>query len=913
MRPVDRDSVSDLGVVPQKAEPKWYNKHVRVLSLIPGASIYIAYKAFQQQKGAAAAGSLVPYHSTKYLDKYSKTEACFLAVPVLGNIFAFFKVLHEKASEFRQDTAQTLLAQLKADNPQYAIDKFKHLSPEELGGVFRALHDEARFEVLNRNAQEFMGMFIHAQDSLATKAAYVKELIPEIRQFADRPETLGEWISNLVQWSGCPQREIENAILEAGWKNVSTIPVNTRWEFCKQQKTDVMYALNYLGLEGFDPGLHAGFDQKCKGILSSPALVQEMHDNEAEFFSALQKAVKGYKYDFTDFFNTHGQAVVDAFLDSCDRNEVPLHLNRMEFACTLLQKCNLSTEYRRHLLDQIAQDFDQLGMMQKPSAATADEVRVMANVLKEFNKFNREDLSQKLSLRAKVKQKLQRAPQKQEVPSIQAFYENARDFVQYNPHGLPDDDKPQTLLMFARIHNKLFAPEKPSLQVSKVPSSLRIHSKNVEAKLAELTNDNNKSIFLTDANAFYKWIQDNKAFISDPQIQTAIKEMINELPRDMRQPFLGDIKAIARQQKTPEIVAFFFEPILREIDTAHARVAPEAVIPESPEEEEVPEEARDVVESPAISLASFLSDELPAKKPAAEVYRSILTCPLSELPDMLKPIMLDVRTQRNAIARLINTSDEEIARLQQEIEQVNESLRFVARATANPETAELLGADIQSFERQQLDNLQTKLSAARTLLEKRKIQYKQQDAHLKDLFKLVKFAQATDKKDQPTSLQSFIVEPVKRQRESKETSRARGEIKEALARIKGSLEQAAQVEEPEQVAAPEHFADITEIESALSKIKTLVDRSAQKQELLNAMQELENILQLNQEKEKVINYEDLMNKCYRLLASPRSLYENSSYPLLKQMIEDLANYAREEPTPRVKAALESAAKRTTTP
>lgn len=568
-----KSTVSGWGT--QAAE--WGNRHVRVLSVLPFASLYVTYKILSQPKPSAVEASLLPKHSAKYLDKYSTAGAIVIGIPVLGSLIAPFVIMHEKGRAFQDKRLLSLIQNPAATNAQIDIKKFKNLNPRELSNLLQKLHEspEKAIEVHENSKVAFILEQVIASKEPAARKEYVKELISAMKPLGHQA-----YIDTLVKCLTTPasipteiaqaRKEVEFAILEAKWQNVD-IGVDTRWEYDKNKSgetSDVMHALKYVCLDNYDPQLQLGFDEKCKPFLSADAVKAELDENE-DCMAALQKAVKQDKLfgkdSFADLFK-NGHVIADEVLSSLrevavinheDANKIEENFNRIEFACTLLQRCDtLTAQQRGELLAQIAKNFNQIGAVfprrNISNAQLNREVHVMMNVLMEFNKLNRDDLN----LPGRKTRAGQIGPETS--AALKNFYENANRFIQQNVGKLvtitPEDQK--KLNMIDPINKQLFLQKAPPLKLSKLPIYRRVPSEDdVNKKIGELNS--HKKTLLADPKAFFdKVVKDNKVFLAHPGVQQAIKDMINELPADMQQRFVNGVIVAALQQKT----AFLTDP-----------------------------------------------------------------------------------------------------------------------------------------------------------------------------------------------------------------------------------------------------------------------------------------------------------------------------------------------------------------
>lgn len=554
---------------------KWGNKHVRVLSLIPGASIYIAYKIFKQENALRGKPPDLHDHSTKYLAKYNKKGAILLAIPIVGNIIAPFVILHERYVKIQDVKAeQALFKLLIQPDAKIDVNKFKNLPSKELGMLLNDIHTSYNSNESEKAAADFFDdtkvgdlvkEIINTKGTTFEKRQYIQGIIKEIKQSADELES----IEPLIAWlktcaPDVTPDEIETAILEAQWDNVHEISVDTRWDFCKEQwgPTPAMQALGYLGIESHADTyllkLHLGFEERCKGILSSV----ETKDITPEFIIAMHQAMKmdeNFQRDsFSKLFEAHSNDIVTLFLNNARDVSSPFVSNfklfdRIELAQMLLQKCeNLTVKQRGDLLEQIAKDFTNLQELAKTHPPTNNELKaqahLMAKVLMEFNKFNRTDFEKKFFTL--------KSPElsKDTIKNLKDFYKTASSFVttEENRKLLSDKEDFQKMLsMIDPISKKLFE-EKQGLEKEK-------------NALNSLKNPDNRSILKTNPMKFYKWMSNNKQLLSDPRLQGAIKDMINELPLDMRKLFVLELHKAAIKGNDTTIAKFLTETILPSI------------------------------------------------------------------------------------------------------------------------------------------------------------------------------------------------------------------------------------------------------------------------------------------------------------------------------------------------------------
>lgn len=612
---------------------KWHNKHVRLLSLIPGASIAIARKVFQQ-KSTQSTSSLGQDHNVQYIKSYSKPGAIVLAIPVIGNIFALFKIVGQgigRALDTR--AAEKLLKGLKGDPSKFDVSAYKNMTPAQFAFAWKELAQPKTAAALtqedllnNPSLKKLTEALIGAQPA-EKKAEYVKQLLEHLKDVADKP--VDKQLPKLIKWladcSKLPKETIQMAVLQAKWTYVTEIPENVRWEFDKAssqppESRDFVHALRYMAAYEDNPHLHMGFGEQCKAILRLSNIGQEIRDtgpNDPTPIIALQKAVKIQGENvFSEFFAAHGQALAETFFDTEEAvtaekasqgiPEPQQTLDRIEFAGMLLRQCpGLSMGHRSYLLNEIAEDFAQLDLKHP----TENQLHVLSQVLMEFNKFEPKELSlEAATLSEKLKGFFTKKPDRtSQVPPpsrarFKEFFEDASRFIENNQALLTDENDQKRVALLKHVNAKLFAskpgesaqvaPEQvaPEQEVSLSDKLDKLFSKVKKAaislggreqpvsreefdrgKAAFLENIPKQASLLLNADAFHTWIQSNKQYLADSTVQTAVKQLVQQLPSEMQPDFLSksitaaikqsqedmDQKTDAEQEQAMALVSFF--------------------------------------------------------------------------------------------------------------------------------------------------------------------------------------------------------------------------------------------------------------------------------------------------------------------------------------------------------------------
>lgn len=631
MTPVNKRDVptpSDQPAATAGSKLKWHNKHVRILSLIPGASIAIARKVFKQ-KGTPATSSLKQDHSVQYLKSYSKAGAVVLAIPVIGNIFALFKIVGQGIGRALDTRAtEELLKGLKGDADKFDVSTYKNMTPAQLAFAWKELAHPKNGAALtqeqmlaNPSLKKLTEALIAAQPE-EKRAEYVKQLLENLKDTLDQPgdKQLTQLVNWLVECSKLPKETIQMAVLQAKWTYVEAIPVKVRWEFDKAPsqpgeppESDFVHALRYLAAYEDNPYLHMGFTEHSEGILNSKNIeyLKTVDPNDPAPIRALQEAVKiKDETSFSGFFAAHGEALLDIFFHTLNAvsdekelqgmSESAIALDRIEFAGMLLRQCpQLSMVHKSYLLNQIVEDF---AIIDKKHP-TENQLRVLSQVLMEFNQFTPKDLSlEDPTLSEKFKAIFKKTDHDKQIalPSkarFKNFFEEASGFIEKNKARLKDENDQKRVALLEHVKAKAFESDrteaalgtaKPQVSISSKLDKILANTKKAtqrlmgkevpispeefnQGKLVFVESLPKQAALLLDADAFHTWIQANKQYMTDPQVKDAVSKLIGQLPSEMQITFLRtlcgasieqskrdmDQKTDAEQQQEMALASFF--------------------------------------------------------------------------------------------------------------------------------------------------------------------------------------------------------------------------------------------------------------------------------------------------------------------------------------------------------------------
>lgn len=407
MKPVSNGPapLSQLPVENKNKTHSWGEKNVRILSGIPFASTYVAFKVLFSKPPKLASHD----HTFEYVNSFSTGEAIVLGIPFFGNIYAYFKIV-------RQNTQEGLLKALsngqltrgfKDKEVQQALQS---LIIEEKPWIPDVRTDGISISTANilKNPENPL--------SKEKKIHFVKNLIESIKNAdpsSDTPETTDPLVRWLEKQSDLGKHEIIKLLIDSNWQNIDSLDLNTRWKHASWQdmqpveggqpqalpgERNETQALRYLAKASpSNSGLSIGFERKSKKILDrldKKRLV--VSSTFIERFRAATANPSEGKTVASNFFAKESETVAQSFLRSSPALSSSLQpqeaWNRIWFASTLLQQGkNLSVESTLGLLKQVAKDFKAIENTTSPSV---EDLHLITTVLMAFNKLDKESLKQ---------------------------------------------------------------------------------------------------------------------------------------------------------------------------------------------------------------------------------------------------------------------------------------------------------------------------------------------------------------------------------------------------------------------------------------------------------------------------------------------------------------------------------------
>lgn len=532
---------------------KWGKIAIQVLSTLPLFQWGIVYEILQQKKTPNTATNLNK-HIIEYLNSYNSTETFFLSIPICGTVVAFCKI-YKNSSSKASDQVQQLRQLTPGDlsDPAMDIAKFEKIDENVLGNLLKPL-DYTNDE--NIPIAQNIKKIIANKGSREEKIRFFKGLMKEIKSSAADPTQASkviEWYATHVSDpspEGLSIKEIEQAILSAGWEHVSSINVDTRWEYACEGVNPLTYALDYLNQapDAASSERTLGFDRKCKHILKK-TIPFDVSINQ-KFINKLQIAIKlhGNAF-FTDFIFHNATKLANAFANLEPGQDRSIVFNNINFANILLKNSRLYNETRITILSKIS---DNLSIIEKQETViTKEEFDILLNILKEFNKLNKVDLLEISN--SEMSQK------------INKLFRLANELIQKYPKEKMTEDDRKGVDAIEKILNKLQklspdifssssqppiveaeAPKTPTKRLSRFTASLKTGVKKrlggLQAQLDSVTDfNNNQDVFIVSSAEFLNWMQNRNVDFTNKDLNSSIEKMLMNLPIDMRKEFIRDV------------------------------------------------------------------------------------------------------------------------------------------------------------------------------------------------------------------------------------------------------------------------------------------------------------------------------------------------------------------------------------
>lgn len=568
------------GAASKTAETKWGK--IQILSTIPIVNWIVSCMIWSRPKTAQAPSADL---TAKYLNSYSNTDAAILAFPIVGSIFAIYKVIHQPTPP--APLKELTFADLSRDQP-IDITKFQTINGSTLGHLLNTSEDQNYYT--NVSITDNISSIINQQ---ANKEEFIRDFIISIKSSADlspeRSISLIKWMSENFVSEAVSKDKLDELILASGWTHVASLSVDARWKYATKDQDLVSYALNRLTSPPYqDPRMSAltfGFDTKCKHTLET-SNIQNM---DQVFIDKLEEAIKlkGESFFSTFFFNK-GTQLANAFIAS-STGQIDNQFLRtkgftdIEFAYTILKNCRLDDAKKLEVFNKIGSTFNLFPHRNPP---TGNEFRIILNVLKEFNKFN------SASFDASVSPLLTR--------NIGKLFIAANRFVQGVDFSTLNGDDKKSMRILRNIFKKLeqtpnlftdedkqeirrFWNERQALAEAPPPSDVQIPApkgfkQKLQMSFAQQKTKaeqfiqkiqqtplsiflKNQDVFITDYQAFSNWIENEHIDFRNRELNTAMKNMIMALPTDMRKEYIRHVAHVVwihtRPADRAALIGFF--------------------------------------------------------------------------------------------------------------------------------------------------------------------------------------------------------------------------------------------------------------------------------------------------------------------------------------------------------------------
>lgn len=564
---------------------------IQVLSTLPFASMYVAYKVFQQKDNDVhvAPDKTLNQYEINYLNSYSDTEAFLLSLPVVGTFVALYKIFFPKKQPIPVVEEKTTLKPLTFE----ALSGAKPLapsqlqvSPERLGELLNTSEGEGYHQ--NTNISGHIHDIIAAQKD---KKQFLQGFVVAIKDSADvsKPQAAAvmKWLVEHFSDVGLSRDDIEQAILAAQWVHVDFINVDARWNYVTKSHQSPNrvpnYAMSYLGND--DPHepkqpLQAGFTKKCKEVLQNSNLSPCL---DATFMSDLASAVKNKGASFfSDLFFSKGAQLAKGFIQftpkQTSKNST---FENIEFALTLMKNSRLDAKTRIALLNDLR---DRLVTIPPNEKINEREFHIVLNVLKEFNNLTPKEINSIQDKRTKEK--------------LGEVFSLSVDLMWSYPtsniaNAALRADADKSIAMILRIYKKLeqncpgvfphlvFTKEEPDIKkeeklavkaskaLFKLTGQIREQAHKLEYKVkrqSTLLSFNEKAdLFATDHEKFSAWLIGKHIDFKDAKLKSAMKQMILGLPLEMRKEFIRNVAyPIWLNSKQKDLVIAFFKNIYDE-------------------------------------------------------------------------------------------------------------------------------------------------------------------------------------------------------------------------------------------------------------------------------------------------------------------------------------------------------------
>lgn len=562
---------------------------IQVLSTLPLASMYVAYKVFQQKDTQVTPDKTLNQYEVNYLKSYSKAEAFFLSLPIVGTFVALYKIFTSKqpvVAEEKPISKPLTLEDLSGVKP--LAPSQLQVRPQRLGELLSSIEGEEYHQ--NVNISRHVHDIIAAQKD---KKQFLQDFVVAIKDSADvsnlKAISVMKWLEEHFSNVGLSGDDIEQAILAAQWEHVDFISVDARWNYVTKvhESTHRLpnYAMSYLGNYGEgqpESQLTVGFTKKCKEVLQNSNLSASL---DHEFMSDLAAAVKSKGASFfSDLFFSKGAQIAKGFIKFTPKLPFKnLIFEDIEFALSLMKNSRLDTKTRIALLNDLR---DRLVALPLDEKINEREFHMILGILKEFNTLTPKEINGIQDRRTKEK--------------LGELFSLSIDLMWSYPtnniaNAAARADADKSIAMILRIYEKLeqncpgvfphlvFTKEpvrpvikseetlavKASKALSKLTGHVREQAHKIEHTMKKqsttLSFNEKADLFATDHEKFSAWLIKKHVDFKDKKLKSAMKEMILGLPLEMRKEFIRNVAyPVWLNSKQKDLVIAFFKNIYDE-------------------------------------------------------------------------------------------------------------------------------------------------------------------------------------------------------------------------------------------------------------------------------------------------------------------------------------------------------------